>query len=55
LYFADNNKLEAIWSLFLRLLAGLIFMVCMLGNIMFIDEDEDTIVVEFMRSSLLDC
>jgi cytochrome c oxidase subunit 2 len=48
LYFADNNKLEAIWSIIPAVvLAGLIlYGLYAWTNIMFIDEDEDTIVVE---------
>lgn len=48
LYFADNNKLEAIWSVIPAVvLAGLIlYGLYAWTNIMFIDEDEDTIVVE---------
>jgi cytochrome c oxidase subunit 2 len=48
LYFADNNKLEAIWSVIPAVvLAGLIlYGLYAWTNIMFIDEDEDTIVIE---------
>jgi cytochrome c oxidase subunit 2 len=48
LYFADNNKLEAIWSFIPAVvLAGLIlYGLYAWSNIMFIDDDEDTIVVE---------
>lgn len=48
LYFADNNKLEAIWSVIPAVvLAGLIlYGLYAWTNIMFIDEDEDTVVVE---------
>ncbi|KQB38041.1 Alternative cytochrome c oxidase polypeptide CoxM [Flavobacterium daejeonense] len=48
LYFADNNKLEAIWSIIPAVvLAGLIlYGLYAWTNIMFIDEDEDTVVVE---------
>jgi cytochrome c oxidase subunit 2 len=48
LYFADNNKLEAIWSIIPAVvLAGLIlYGLYAWTNIMFVDEDEDTIVVE---------
>ena len=48
LYFADNNKLEAIWSVIPAVvLAGLIlYGLYAWTNIMFIDEDDDTIVVE---------
>ena len=48
LYFADNNKLEAIWSIIPAVvLAGLIlYGLYAWTNIMFIDEEEDTIVVE---------
>jgi cytochrome c oxidase subunit 2 len=48
LYFADNNKLEAIWSVIPAVvLAGLIlYGLYAWTNIMFVDEDEDTIVVE---------
>ena len=48
LYFADNNKLEAIWSVIPAIvLAGLILYGLYAWNdIMFVDEDEDTIVIE---------
>ncbi|MFV8341780.1 cytochrome c oxidase subunit II [Flavobacterium sp. XS2P39] len=48
LYFADNNKLEAIWSVIPAVvLAGLIlYGLYAWTNIMFVDEDEDTIVIE---------
>jgi cytochrome c oxidase subunit 2 len=48
LYFADNNKLEAIWSIIPAIvLAGLIlYGLYAWTNIMFIDDDEDTVVVE---------
>ncbi|AOW09158.1 cytochrome c oxidase subunit II [Flavobacterium gilvum] len=48
LYFADNNKLEAIWSAIPAVvLAGLIlYGLYAWTNIMFIDEDEDTVVIE---------
>jgi cytochrome c oxidase subunit 2 len=48
LYFADNNKLEAIWSFIPAVvLAGLIlYGLYAWSDIMFIEEDEDTIVVE---------
>jgi cytochrome c oxidase subunit II len=48
LYFADNNKLEAIWSIIPAVvLAGLIlYGLYAWTNIMFIDDEEDTIVVE---------
>lgn len=48
LYFADNNKLEAIWSLIPAVtLAGLIlYGLYAWTNIMFVEEDEDTIVIE---------
>jgi cytochrome c oxidase subunit 2 len=48
LYFADNNKLEAIWSVIPAVvLAGLIlYGLYAWTNIMFIDEDDDTIVIE---------
>jgi cytochrome c oxidase subunit 2 len=48
LYFADNNKLEAIWSVIPAIvLAGLIlYGLFAWTNIMFVDEDEDTIVIE---------
>jgi cytochrome c oxidase subunit 2 len=48
LYFADNNKLEAVWSIIPAIvLAGLIlYGLYAWTNIMFIDEDEDTIVIE---------
>ncbi|UQD55203.1 cytochrome c oxidase subunit II [Flavobacterium sp. K5-23] len=48
LYFADNNKLEAIWSVIPAVvLAGLIlYGLYAWTNIMFVDEDEDVIVIE---------
>jgi cytochrome c oxidase subunit 2 len=48
LYFADNNKLEAIWSLIPAVvLAGLIlYGLYAWTNIMFVDEDEDVVVIE---------
>ncbi len=48
LYFADNNKLEFIWSSIPAVvLAGLIlYGLYAWTNIMFVDEDEDVIVVE---------
>ncbi|MEM8520592.1 cytochrome c oxidase subunit II [Flavobacterium sp. PL12] len=48
LYFADNNKLEALWSVIPAVvLAGLIlYGLYAWTNIMFVDEDEDTIVIE---------
>ena len=48
LYFADNNKLEAVWSVIPAVvLAGLIlYGLYAWKNIMFVDEDEDTIVIE---------
>jgi cytochrome c oxidase subunit 2 len=48
LFFADNNKLEAIWSgIPAVVLAGLIlYGLYAWTNIMFVDEDEDTIVIE---------
>lgn len=48
LYFADNNKLEAIWSLIPAVvLAGLIlYGLYAWTNIMFIDEEEDSVVIE---------
>ncbi|WP_369766100.1 cytochrome c oxidase subunit II [Flavobacterium sp. WC2429] len=48
LYFADNNKLEAIWSVIPAIvLAGLIlYGLYAWTNIMFIDDEDDTVVVE---------
>ena len=48
LFFADNNKLEAIWSgIPAVVLAGLIlYGLYAWTNIMFVDEDEDTIIIE---------
>jgi cytochrome c oxidase subunit 2 len=48
LYFADNNKLEALWSIIPAIiLAGLIlYGLYAWTNIMFIDEEDDAIVVE---------
>jgi cytochrome c oxidase subunit 2 len=47
-FFADNNKLEAIWSSIPAVvLAGLIlYGLYAWNNIMFVDEDEDVIVIE---------
>ncbi|WP_310595289.1 cytochrome c oxidase subunit II [Flavobacterium sp.] len=48
LFFADNNKLEAIWSIIPAVvLAGLIlYGLYAWNNIMFVDQDEDTVVIE---------
>jgi cytochrome c oxidase subunit 2 len=48
LYFADNNKLEMIWSIIPAItLAGLIlYGLYAWTNIMFVDEDEEVMVVE---------
>lgn len=48
LYFADNNRLEAIWSIIPAItLAGLIlYGLYAWSNIMFIDKDENTIEIE---------
>jgi cytochrome c oxidase subunit 2 len=48
LYFSDNNKLEVIWSVIPAIvLAGLIlFGLYAWTNIMFIDDDEDTVTIE---------
>ena len=48
LYFADNDKLEFIWTIIpVIVLAGLIlYGLYAWTNIMFVDEDEDVIVVE---------
>ncbi len=48
LYFADNNKLEVIWSIIPAIvLAGLIlYGLYAWSNIMFIDKDEDSIEIE---------
>lgn len=48
LFFADNNKLEMIWSIIPAItLAGLIlYGLYAWTNIMFVDEDEDIMVVE---------
>ncbi|HLF53335.1 cytochrome c oxidase subunit II [Flavobacterium sp.] len=48
LYFADNNKLEFVWSVIPAVvLAGLIlYGLYAWTNIMFVDEDEETIVIE---------
>lgn len=48
LYFSDNNKLEFIWSVIPAVvLAGLIlYGLYAWTNIMFVDEDEDVIIVE---------
>uniref|UniRef100_UPI00404AEDEE cytochrome c oxidase subunit II n=1 Tax=Flavobacterium sp. TaxID=239 RepID=UPI00404AEDEE len=48
LYFADNNKLEMIWSIIPAItLAGLIlYGLYAWTNIMFVEEDEDVMVVE---------
>ena len=48
LYFADNNKLEAIWSVIPAIvLAGLIlYGLYAWTNIMFIEDEEDTVTIE---------
>jgi len=48
LYFADNNKLEVIWSVIPAIvLAGLIlYGLYAWTNIMFIEDDEDTVTIE---------
>ncbi|WPR71806.1 cytochrome c oxidase subunit II [Flavobacterium sp. NG2] len=48
LFFADNNKLEALWSIIPAVvLAGLIlYGLYAWTNIMFIDDEEDTVVIE---------
>lgn len=48
LYFADNNRLEFIWSVIPAIvLAGLIlYGLYAWTNIMFVEDDEDTVVVE---------
>ncbi len=48
LFFADNNKLEAVWSVIPAVvLAGLIlYGLYAWNNIMFVDEDEDVIEIE---------
>ena len=48
LYFADNNQLEMIWSVIPAVvLAGLIlYGLYAWTNIMFIDDEEDTVVIE---------
>jgi len=48
LYFADNNKLEFIWSIIPAIvLAGLIlYGLYAWTNIMFVDEDEDVVEIE---------
>jgi cytochrome c oxidase subunit 2 len=48
LYFADNNKLEVVWSIIPAIvLAGLIlYGLYAWTNIMFIDDEEDTVVIE---------
>jgi cytochrome c oxidase subunit II len=48
LYFADNNKLEAIWTIIpVIVLAGLILYGLYTWNqIMYVDEDEEVVVVE---------
>jgi cytochrome c oxidase subunit 2 len=48
LYFADNNKLEAVWSIIPAIvLAGLIlYGLYAWTNIMFIDDEDDTVVIE---------
>ena len=48
LYFADNNKLEAVWSVIPAIvLAGLIlYGLYAWTNIMFIEDDEDTVTIE---------
>ncbi|MSP84560.1 MAG: cytochrome c oxidase subunit II [Flavobacteriaceae bacterium] len=48
LYFADNNSLEAVWSIIPAIvLAGLIlYGLYAWTNIMFIEDDEDTVTIE---------
>ena len=48
MYFADNNKLEVIWSVIPAIvLAGLIlFGLYAWTNIMFIEDEEDTVTIE---------
>ena len=48
LYFADNNKLEAVWSIIpaVVLAALILYGLYAWTNIMFVDEDEDTVVIE---------
>jgi cytochrome c oxidase subunit 2 len=55
LYFADNNKLEVIWSIIPAIvLAGLIlYGLYAWTNIMFVDKNrQDPIVIEFMHNNL---
>jgi cytochrome c oxidase subunit 2 len=48
LYFADNNKLEALWSVIPAIILAGLILYCLYAwtNIMFIDEEDDAIVVE---------
>ena len=48
LYFADSNKLEFIWSVIPAVVLTVLILYGLYAwtNIMFIDEDEDTIVIE---------
>ncbi len=48
LYFADNNKLEAVWSIIPAIVLAVLILYGLYAwtNIMFIDDDEDTVVVE---------
>lgn len=48
LYFSDSNKLEIIWSAIPALVLAVLILYGLYAwnNIMFIDEDEDTIVIE---------
>ncbi len=48
LYFADSNKLEFIWSVIPAVVLTVLILYGLYAwtNIMFVDEDEDTIVIE---------
>lgn len=48
LYFSDSNKLEAIWSIIPAVVLAVLILYGLFAwtNIMFIDDDEDTIVIE---------
>lgn len=48
LYFSDSNKLEAIWSIIPAVVLAVLILYGLYAwtNIMFVDEDEDTVVIE---------
>ena len=48
LYFSDSNKLEAVWSIIPAVVLAVLILYGLFAwtNIMFIDEEDDTIVIE---------